>query len=143
MTLSERRLAANQRNASFSTGPTTLQGKMVSRYNALRHGLARPVTSDPVAAEEVEALASALAGSRNDSWYRELARELAESFSDLKRIRDVRCHILHEVGEFATADLSRHEAAAKQFAKLWRYERRARARHRNALRAFCDVHASS
>jgi hypothetical protein len=36
---SERRIAANQRNARRSTGPNTPEGKAVVRLNALQHGL--------------------------------------------------------------------------------------------------------
>jgi len=36
---SARKTAANRRNAQRSTGPRTPEGKRVSRYNALRHGL--------------------------------------------------------------------------------------------------------
>ena len=36
---SERQIAANQRNASLSTGPTTAEGKAASRENAVKHGL--------------------------------------------------------------------------------------------------------
>src|SRR5579875_1354590 len=139
MTASERRLAANQKNAAFSTGPRTVQGKMVSRNNALRHGLARPVTSDPVAANEVEALTGLLAGSRNDFWCRELAQELAASFCDLRRIDQVRCQILQGLGDLENADRSQHEQAAKQMERIRRYEQRAFARHRKALCAFYDA----
>ncbi len=40
MSISPARLAANQRNALKSTGPTTLAGKARSRLNAFQHGLA-------------------------------------------------------------------------------------------------------
>jgi hypothetical protein len=36
---SERQKAANQANARRSTGPRTLDGKAVVRFNALQHGL--------------------------------------------------------------------------------------------------------
>src|SRR6476619_4693590 len=99
MIVSKRRLAANKRNASLSTGPTTAQGKLVSRNNALRHGLAGPVASDPVAAKAIEVLTVILAGSRNDPWYRDLALNVAESLFDHVRIRSVRSQIFYDLGE--------------------------------------------
>ena len=41
--VSERKLAANRRNAKRSTGPKTPEGKAVVRYNALKHGLCAEV----------------------------------------------------------------------------------------------------
>jgi hypothetical protein len=137
MFVSQRRLEANRRNAGLSTGPKTEQGKLVSRNNALRHGLARPVASDPAAAKGIEALTRILAGARNDYWYRELARELAESSFDLQRIRDVCAHLLHQLG---TSDPSWHEAA--QLDRIWRYRQRALARYHKALRAFRETNSS-
>ena len=43
MQVSEARLAANRRNALLSTGPRTPEGKVVSRANALKHGLCATV----------------------------------------------------------------------------------------------------
>jgi hypothetical protein len=40
-------LAANQQNAQKSTGPRTPEGKEVSRYNRMRHGLSSPLTVLP------------------------------------------------------------------------------------------------
>ena len=46
--LSLRKVKANRRNASRSTGPRTAKGKNVARWNALRHGmLAREVVLPP------------------------------------------------------------------------------------------------
>ena len=39
MSLSERQLAANRRNADKSTGPVTINGKITASRNATRHGL--------------------------------------------------------------------------------------------------------
>jgi Mannose-6-phosphate isomerase C-terminal len=89
MIVSKRRLEANKRNASISTGPKTAQGKFIA--------------SVPVAAKAIQALTAILAGSRNDPWYRELARNVAESFFDLVRIRTVRSQIFYDLGEFENA----------------------------------------
>jgi hypothetical protein len=43
-----RQIAANQRNALRSTGPTTDQGKRRSRRNALRHGLCAETVVDGI-----------------------------------------------------------------------------------------------
>jgi hypothetical protein len=138
MILSERRLAANKRNAVLSTGPKTSHGKLVSRYNALRHGLARPIASDPTAAKAIAILTSKLAGFSNDPWYRILARDLAESFLDVERVRHVRSEILCELGAFH-AEPERQAWLVDQLKKMWRYERRVRSRHRKALRAFYEA----
>ena len=50
------RLAANRKNALRSTGPKTSPGKRKAARNALRHGLAIPVWSDPSLSERIEAL---------------------------------------------------------------------------------------
>src|SRR5262245_15941411 len=36
--LSKARMEANARNAQFSTGPRTIEGKNICKYNNLRHG---------------------------------------------------------------------------------------------------------
>ncbi|WP_460452462.1 hypothetical protein [Alsobacter sp. SYSU BS001988] len=59
MTASDRRIAANRRNAQCSTGPRTEAGKQRSRFNARRHGLTGAhLTSD--AGEEAAALEAEL-----------------------------------------------------------------------------------
>ena len=39
MTISEKQLLANQRNAQLSTGPRTEAGRAISSKNAIKHGL--------------------------------------------------------------------------------------------------------
>jgi hypothetical protein len=141
--VSKRRLEANRRNALLGTGPRTPHGKSVSRNNALRHGLARPVAHDPHAARRIEQLAEILAGQRNDPWFRELARNVAEALVDLARIRDVRFQILRDLGEFETIDPGGHAAAAGRFERLWRYEQRILRKHRKALRALRSATSSA
>jgi hypothetical protein len=82
---SERRIAANRRNALLSSGPRTAAGKARVSQNALRHGLAVSVLKDSVLAAEVEALAQSL--SDQDDELMAQGRIIAESEFDLERIR--------------------------------------------------------
>src|SRR5258708_18967835 len=59
---SERKSAANRRNARASTGPRTAAGKARVARNARRHGLNVPTAADPALSREVEALAQAICG---------------------------------------------------------------------------------
>jgi hypothetical protein len=43
----ERKIEANRKNAKRNTGPRTALGKVRARHNALRHGLAVSIASDP------------------------------------------------------------------------------------------------
>ncbi len=47
MKITEARLAANRRNAQFSTGPRTDHGKNRSKLNAFRHGLTAQIVVMP------------------------------------------------------------------------------------------------
>src|ERR1017187_4191650 len=56
---SEKQTAANRHNARRSTGPITVDGKLQSRRNAMRHGLTAatvvPAMEDPEEFEQFEA----------------------------------------------------------------------------------------
>jgi hypothetical protein len=124
------RVAANTRNASLSTGPRTVGGKLRSRNNAFRHGLAVRI-GDPTYAREIERLAGQLAGFSNDFFRNEHARTLAECHFDLRRVRSAATEVLSRIGELETATLSAHAAA---FEKINRYENRILSRRRKTLR---------
>jgi hypothetical protein len=58
---SEKQVSANRRNAAKSTGPTTHDGKLVSRRNAMRHGLTAATVVPAIEdAEEFECFAAAI-----------------------------------------------------------------------------------
>src|SRR5262245_35463685 len=61
MSVSDRKLAANRKNAKLSTGPKTPEGKSLSRFNSLKHGLlAQEVILPGENAREFERLVAAL-----------------------------------------------------------------------------------
>jgi hypothetical protein len=57
---SDRQIAANQNNAKRSTGPRSEAGRVASRRNARRHGLATDIGADPAFHDDIEKLATAL-----------------------------------------------------------------------------------
>jgi hypothetical protein len=78
------KMNANRANARASTGPKTAQGKAHSARNARRHGLNLLVLSNPALSEDVEALASEIAGAGATPEIHELARRIAEAQIDLR-----------------------------------------------------------
>ena len=170
-------------------GPLTAAGKARAAQNARRHGLSIPVSCDPPATAEIEALAQNIcrscAAARPDSTdaaSREclrLARRIAEAQIDLRRVRGARhaligrayanprwrpakglhawIRFLGKVGELQRrgiplppdmrdAILVRPQGVDKfariladevtALARMDRYERRALARRKRAIRAF-------
>jgi hypothetical protein len=108
-------------------------GKLRSRDNALRHGLAVRISDDPTYLRDIEGLAAQLAGYSNDFRRTELARTIAECHFDLQRVRAAGTEVLSRIGELETAAVSEHAAAAAAFEKTKRYENRVLARRRKAL----------
>ena len=91
---SQRKIKANRANAQASTGPKTRHGRFRSAKNALRHGLSLPVESDPALREQIQVLASRIAGPHAGAHIQMLARRVAEAQVDLRRVRDVRHQFL-------------------------------------------------
>ena len=129
---SERKIAANRKNAKKSTGPRSAAGRATSRHNARRHGLATGIGSDPAFRDDIEILAKLLAGGRENIG--EFAREAAEAHLNLTRIRRIRAELYARRRFFDAASTEDLMALAEQFARLERYERRAFSRRNRALR---------
>jgi hypothetical protein len=133
---SERRLAANRRNARASTGPKTAAGKACAARNARRHGLAVPIGADPVLGAQAEAFAREIVGDEASPQLRALARAIAEAQLDIVRVRSAR----REVMQSSLGSLGKEKLAlaisecATQLERFDRYERRALSRRKFAIR---------
>jgi hypothetical protein len=131
---SERKIIANRNNGKKSTGPRSKAGRDASRRNALRHGLAIDIGTDPAFHEGIQELANVLSLSDGTQKVGEHAREAAEAQLDLLRIRRTRAWLFETLyfGQPVASD-----SLAKlnhELAKLERYERRAFSRRKRALR---------
>jgi len=138
--ISERKVAANRRNALRSTGPRTNHGKTSARQNALRHGLAVRLVSDPNISKEVKRLAYAVAGENPDPVRFDQALTIAEMEFDLARIRKVRAAIFQQMSSTLCAPASSESVSvlanvATDLLKIDRYERRALSRRKFAIRS--------
>jgi hypothetical protein len=129
---SDRKIAANRKNAEKSTGPRTEAGRATSRRNARRHGLATGIGSDPAFRDDIEVLAGLLAGGRENIG--EFVREAAEAHLELARIRKIRASLCARMRFFGDAPREVLMEAAEKFARLERYERRAFSRRKRAMR---------
>ncbi|MBM6583342.1 hypothetical protein ILT44_24370 [Microvirga sp. BT689] len=95
-----KRAAANKANAQRSTGPRSVAGKVRSRVNALKHGLAVPASAMPELAPEILHLAHTLAGPAADHpAVRQAATRVAEAAIDVMRVRRVRIALVERLFE--------------------------------------------
>jgi len=84
------KIMTNRTNARLSTGPKSVKGRRRSAGNALRHGLSRPLLSDPTLSKEVTALARQIVEAGAALELEEPARRIAEAQVDLQRVRSLR-----------------------------------------------------
>ena len=126
---------ANRRNGRKSNGPTSAAGKAIAARNAHRHGLSLPVLADPAASREADDLAHTIAvsvtGAAADPAHHEIACRIAEAQLDLRRVRLAKQPLMVDLVADPTAP-----GRLKGLLRLDRYERRALARRKAAIRTF-------
>ena len=133
MTTSQRKASSNRKNAQNSTGPRSELGRLRNSRNALRHGLAIPIGSDPSFSKDIEALAKTLASGHNGQLAQKFARQGAEAHLDLARIRQLRSERL--AAALGKPTLEDYSELNNNLAQLERYESRAFSRRKRALLA--------
>jgi hypothetical protein len=130
---STRKAASNKLNASLSTGPRTLEGKMRSSRNAFRHGLATSLINDANVAASIDRLTRTLAAQSNDHGHVEKAQVVAEAQFDLARNRAARSEVLARIEGLESGANSDMSCAVNALEKIGRYERRTRSKLRKGL----------
>jgi hypothetical protein len=135
---SDRKAASNRKNAQKSTGPRSEVGRWHSRRNALRHGLAVAIGTDPSFSKDIKALATILASGSSRQTVGEFARQAAEAEIDLLRIRKLKASRLNAVHGNPEAMSKDYLELNQSLAKLDRYERRALSRRKRALLAMIE-----
>jgi hypothetical protein len=93
---SDRKIAANRRNASRSTGPRSAAGKARSSRNALRHGLTISLANDTSRSAEIQRLAHAIAGTSDPSRFH-FACQAAQAELEILRVRVARAALINHV----------------------------------------------
>jgi hypothetical protein len=132
--MSIRKIESNKRNASRSTGPRTPGGKLRSRHNARRHGLATRIEDDPGAKGGIECLAAILAEGSDDYERIEKSRLLAEAQFERRRIRAARYEVFLSINDMENSSINDFQIAMCAIDAISRYEKRALSKRKQALR---------
>ena len=120
------KISSTRINARRSSGPRSPEGKTRAARNALRHGLAIPVSTLADLRSEIATLAQVIAKAAGKTTATELSLQAAEAQMEILRIRKVRSSLLSRAIP--------HEELSKELASLERYERRAYSKRKRALR---------
>lgn len=97
LALSKRQIA-NRGNAQRSTGPRSEEGKVRSRVNALKHGLAVPASLLPAFTQDMLLLGRMIAGETDlNPVVLKAATRVAEAAIDVLRVRCTRADLLNEL----------------------------------------------
>ena len=142
MIISDRKIAANRRNAVKSTGPRTAVGRSRTRRNAWSHGLAA-VHAHPSRRLEVEPLAVSIAGDSVSPDRLALAHVIAEAELELRRIEQARIALFGELlggTDWSDANLKPRLSPELllKLVRLERYKRRAWSKRKKALIALAS-----
>lgn|SRR5258708_5078104 len=129
---STRKIESNKSNASRSTGPRTPGGKIRSRNNAYRHGLATRIDHNPDVKARIGRLAAILIEESDDLSSVERFLGIAECHFDLQRIRSARYEVFTMRGDFENLDSNELQAAVREIDRIGRYERRALSKRKRA-----------
>jgi hypothetical protein len=104
---SERKIAANRRNAGKSTGPRSHAGKKRAGQNALRHGLTQPISGAELT-KQIDELARKIAGGTADGRALEHARTAAEAELELLRVRRIRLALIEHASALGSLKTATH-----------------------------------
>ena len=119
--VSERRIAANRRNARKSTGPRSSIGKRRTSRNAYSHGLTASATPKAKYTKRIEKLARKIAGNTTDVVILECARDAAHAEFDLAQIRRVKIALIERMSAFGELEaLEVLQLEAPERIKAWR-----------------------
>lgn len=131
--VSDRKLAANRKNAAKSGGPRTTAGKRASSQNSYRHGLAIPIGNIKALQGNTRKLALMLSRSNGHTTLVDAAWQAAEAEMEIMRIKARRVEFMNAYDELALGSDLR-EKLLRYLTSLERYEARAYSRRRRAFR---------
>jgi hypothetical protein len=101
---SQRKTAANRRNAQKSTGPRSAAGRRRARRNAHRHGLSAARPPFGQGEEDFAAFAREIAGDDADALRSNVARDLAHAELRLAKVRHIKAALIDRAWTFGSLD---------------------------------------